>query len=237
MYKSEQVNELAAALSKAQGVMKPAIFDKSNPHFKSKYATLASIWDAIRKPLADNGLSVTQTTRMNGVGIILDTQLMHVSGQLISSEYPLVAGAPQAMGSSMTYARRYCLSAICGITADDDDDANEAQKATPRANPHVTTAEDINDHKVDYDQDGHPIENIPRGEDGIERLSKAMARPEYANLTADIKNAKALGDLEKWGRQNRNRVESLPLDWQEMLRGEYRTQQIALGWQPKETGL
>lgn len=238
---SEQINELATALAKAQGEMKAAVFNRMNPHFKNKYADLAAVWEAIREPLSKNGLSVTQTIEpINGIGLYLRTMLRHASGQWVSSLYPLPQAAKaQEFGSALTYGRRYSLSSLVGIAADEDDDANAAQNAktngkTVRENPHVTKSEDINEHQIAYDQDGHPVENIPRGEDGIERLSKAMARPEYANLLADIRNAKALNDLENWGRQNRNRVESLPLDWQEILRGEYRTRQVDLGWKSKE---
>ncbi len=245
---SEQISELATALAKAQGEMKAAAFNRVNPHFKNKYADLAAIWEAVRGPLSKHGLSVTQTEESYGNNdsefrLHLTTTLLHSSGQWIKSMRPLPLGVrPQEYGSALTYARRYSLASIVGIAADEDDDANTAQSAKTngktaqavRDNPHVTNPEDINEHQVSYNQDGHPVENIPRGEDGIERLSKAMARPEYANLLADIRNAKALNDLENWGRQNRNRVESLPLDWQEILRGEYRTRQIGLGWKSKE---
>ena len=124
------INELAAALAKAQGVMENATMNRVNPHFKSKYADLASVWDAVRKPLSENGLAVVQ--------IITDgklvTLLMHTSGQWVQSEYPLPPAArPQEMGSALTYARRYSLSAITGIAADEDDDANAAESSKQRA--------------------------------------------------------------------------------------------------------
>jgi hypothetical protein len=127
---SEQTNELNAALAKAQAVMKAAPFDKVNPHFKSKYATLASVVETIRKPLADNGLSYTQTTVILDTGLVLLTKLRHTSGQWVASEYPLRSGLkPQEMGSEITYARRYSLSSIVCIAADEDDDAEIAHKA------------------------------------------------------------------------------------------------------------
>lgn len=126
---SEQINELAAALAKAQGAMSNAKFDKENPHFHSRYATLAAVYDAIRAPLSANGLSTSQTTeaRENGdFGLV--TTLMHASGQYRSSWYPLpVSARPQEMGSALTYGRRYSLAAIVGISADEDDDGNAAQ--------------------------------------------------------------------------------------------------------------
>ena len=136
---SETTADLSASLAKAQAQMKAAAFNKVNPHFKNKYADLASVLDAIRKPLADNGLSVTQTTEIREGGFVLVTTLRHASGQWIGSEYPLPMGAkPQELGSALTYARRYSLSAIACIAADDDDDAEAAQAggqtaSTPKA--------------------------------------------------------------------------------------------------------
>jgi hypothetical protein len=126
---SEQTNELASSLAKAQAGMQAAKFDKTNPHFKNKYASLAAVIEAIRKPLADSGLSYTQTTEIREGGFVLVTTLRHASGQWIASEYPLPMGAkPQELGSALTYARRYSLSAIACIAADEDDDAEGARQ-------------------------------------------------------------------------------------------------------------
>jgi len=123
---SEQIAELAAALAAAQGMMENAVMNRVNPHFKSKYADLAAIFDAARKPLSANGLAIVQTI---GDGV-LHTRLLHTSGQWIASEHPLpMSGRPQEIGSALTYARRYSLSALIGIAADEDDDATGAEKA------------------------------------------------------------------------------------------------------------
>lgn len=124
-----ELNELAAALAKAQGELKNATLNKINPHFKSRYADLSAIIDATRATLAKHGLSVVQTTKVSEAGLSLETRLLHSSGQFIVGEYPLpmVTDKPQQMGSALTYARRYSLAAICGISADEDDDANAAQ--------------------------------------------------------------------------------------------------------------
>lgn len=125
---SEQTSDLSAALAKAQAETKAAAFDKVNPHFKNKYASLAAVIDAIREPFAKNGLSYTQTTEMREGGFVLVTSLRHASGQWIASEYPLpVSAKPQDLGSALTYARRYSLSAIACIAADEDDDAEGAR--------------------------------------------------------------------------------------------------------------
>ncbi len=134
MQKSETINELATALAKAQGQIQDAKKDSSNPFFKSHYADLASIWAACRKPLSDNGLSVVQTIEVKEGKRILESILFHSSGQWISSSLDLLAKeeTEQALGSAITYTRRYALSALVGISPDDDD--AEAAMARPFGN-------------------------------------------------------------------------------------------------------
>ncbi len=136
MNKSEAINELAAALSKAQGVIQDAKKDSSNPFFKSKYADLASVWNVCRKPLSDNGLSIVQTVETKEGKRIVETILLHSSGQYISSslELALKDESMQAIGSAITYARRYCLSAIVGICPDDDDGEESMGRNKPSDN-------------------------------------------------------------------------------------------------------
>lgn len=130
---SEQVNEVAAALAKAQGQIANATLNRINPHFKSKYADLASILDAIRKPLSENGLAPVQQIEVAEKGMLLRTTLLHSSGQWVATEYPLpMLGRPQEMGSLLTYARRYSLTALICTAADDDDDANAAESQGQR---------------------------------------------------------------------------------------------------------
>lgn len=126
---SETVGELAKALAKAQGDIAPAAMDRDNPFFKSKYATLTSLWESARKAIAANGLAVTQTTELFDNGdMVLITTLMHASGEWVRGAYPIkaVGGKPQELGSAMTYARRYAFGAILGLSSDDDDDGNAA---------------------------------------------------------------------------------------------------------------
>lgn len=126
MEQSDNIGELATALSKAQSQMVGAKKDSSNPYFKSTYADLSSVWDACRQPLTDNGLSVTQTSDILTEFpdyVVIFTQLNHSSGQWIRSKLAMkpVKNDPQAIGSCITYARRYSLSAIVGISPEDDD--------------------------------------------------------------------------------------------------------------------
>jgi len=137
--KSEQINELATALAKAQGAMTFASKDTTNPFYGKKYADLANVLEALRKPLSENSLSIVQgpehSTDHSTVSVT--TLLMHASGQWIETVLTLpvvrekkgegfvIANDPQAVGSAITYARRYAAAAMAGITQDDDD-ANSA---------------------------------------------------------------------------------------------------------------
>lgn len=139
---TENLKELATALAKAQAEMKNATLNKVNPHFKSKYADLAEIIDTTRETLAKHGLSVVQTTLVSDGVFVLRTTLLHTSGQFIHGDYPLpmVLDKPQAMGSALTYARRYSLAAIANISAEEDDDANAAQAEGKNIKP-ITAAQ------------------------------------------------------------------------------------------------
>lgn len=123
MEKSEQINELAAALSKAQGAIKGALKDTANPFFKSKYADLSSVWEACRDQLAANGLSVAQMPCETESGVMVETVLMHASGQWISNRFtmPVAKQDAQSVGSAITYSRRYALAAMVGVAPEDDD--------------------------------------------------------------------------------------------------------------------
>lgn len=134
MQQSENLNELALALSKAQGEISPAIKDSNNPFFKSKYADLNSIWSSARVPLSKNGLAIIQTTEKDPGGQLnLITTLVHASGQWVKSAMPVITTKTdiQSLGSALTYCRRYSLSAICGISTDEDDDG-EKSMARPK---------------------------------------------------------------------------------------------------------
>jgi hypothetical protein len=131
--RSEQVAELFGALAKAQAIMAGAKKDATNPHFKSKYADLASVWDACREALTANGLAVIQTTEPSeGAEVRVHTTLAHSSGQHISGviAIPVNKNDAQGYGSALTYARRYALAAMVGI-APADDDGNAASDARP----------------------------------------------------------------------------------------------------------
>lgn len=120
---SEQISNLMEALSKAQAIMQGAKEDSNNPYFKSKYADLTSIWEACRDPLTRNGLSIVQTIQFMGGERCLVSILGHSSGQWIKSVIPLRPSKEdiQALGSAITYCRRYSLAALVGVCPIDDD--------------------------------------------------------------------------------------------------------------------
>ena len=141
---------LSEALVAAQADIKNAALNKTNPHFKSKYADLSGIREALLPVFAKHGLTVAQLTDIRDGQLVLVTRLIHKSGESMDSVFPLVPErqTPQSMGSAITYARRYCLAAIGCISADEDDDgnaANDEAKTTKPAplyrNPEPTQAE------------------------------------------------------------------------------------------------
>ena len=129
MLKSESIKNIAAALSKFQAEITNSKNTAKNPFFNSLYSPLNEVLNHVRPILAKNGLSILQSPGGDGANIIISTLLMHESGEWIESE-PLVLKADKATaqgaGSAITYARRYALSAVLGISSDDDDDGNHA---------------------------------------------------------------------------------------------------------------
>jgi len=131
MKTSEQINEIAGALAKAQVGVKSALKDSVNPHFKSKYADLSAVKDAIGDCLSKNDIAVVQAHDILESGaVVLKTRLMHKSGQWLEGQYLVrpVKEDPQGYASATTYARRISLAAMVGVVADEDDDGNAASQ-------------------------------------------------------------------------------------------------------------
>lgn len=145
---SPTIAKLAGALAKAQGMMRSAAKDSANPFFRSKYADLDACWEAARAPLASNDLAVVQRVRISPGWVHMKTMLLHSSGEWMRdvSDWPVkkppkrgtdgkeyedttpdakpYVPTPQVLGSVISYARRYTLCALVGITAGEDDDGN-----------------------------------------------------------------------------------------------------------------
>jgi RNase H-fold protein (predicted Holliday junction resolvase) len=145
---SAEIDKLAGALAKAQGKITGALKDSANPFFKSKYADLASVWDACRASLSENELAVIQTTESDDSGVFVTTTLAHSSGQWVRSRLRLTPkdGTPQGMGSAITYGRRYALAAIVGVAQVDDD----GNAASGRAGT-VTDPKGEPEHRSNFD--------------------------------------------------------------------------------------
>jgi hypothetical protein len=127
MEKSETINNLAKALIDFQGRVQKIKKDAKNPFFKSNYASLSNIQDAISQPLVESGLAYSQMpSGVNG----LTTILIHAeSGEYLMESFIMPVSKPndpQAVGSAITYAKRYSLSGVLGLNIDDDDDGNKA---------------------------------------------------------------------------------------------------------------
>lgn len=133
-----QLTALLTALNKVQGELKPVEKSKSNPHFRSKYATLEDILEVAIPLLSKHGLVLIQSLAGTETSPTLETIIAHVSGQNIKSTAPLFCKelTSQGLGSAITYMRRYSLMAILGIsTTDEDDDGNRASKPVPQQKP------------------------------------------------------------------------------------------------------
>lgn len=136
MRQSEAINELAAALAKAQGAFvnpernrEVTVKTKTGGDYKFRYATFDAILDTVRAPLSANALALVQGVSTTEAGMVLTTKLLHGSGQWIEADTPVFYNEDraQAFGSGVSYAKRYAVAALLGITADEDDDGNNAE--------------------------------------------------------------------------------------------------------------
>lgn len=204
MHTSETINEIATALAKVQGLIKNPAKESENPHFKNRYADLSQGLNAVRPILSEHSIALVQMTRMDGELMMLDTRLVHSSGQWIESSYPVCKfpTRQQEAGSALTYARRYSLFALVGIAgADEDDDGNDAsreqtpapsrQAARPRPAPAAA-----------------PKNHLP-AEDSAKALRVLLG-------TMDM--CVSLDGLSGWAKDNKSAIERLQPDDQEQVR-------------------
>lgn len=129
MNKSDSIKNIAAALCKAQAELKNPSLDSVNPHFKSKFASLANIRNTITAVFTKHGLSMLQNVTSSDKAVGCSTMLLHESGEWMESDtiwVPVEKVTAQAFGSATTYARRYSESAFSNTVGDDDDDGNAA---------------------------------------------------------------------------------------------------------------
>jgi hypothetical protein len=148
--------ELFAALSKAQAEIKGAVKDSTNPHFKSRYADLESVIEAVKQPFFKFGLSFVQSVE----GDALVTTICHASGGTITSRVPLIIGKNdmQGVGSAITYARRYGLAAAAGVSQTDDDGVAACEAPRAMHSPAAKQWATVGDNKKPL-----PVEKVPEG--------------------------------------------------------------------------
>jgi len=149
MNKSESIGELSKALAKAQSQFTPVkrgtkvdFTTKAGAKIKYNYAPLSDVIESCIKALNDNELVIVQPTKVEDNNIIVETMLIHSSGEWLSGELCIRPSDhnPQSEGSALTYARRYSLSALLSIAADEDDDGEGAMKRTKKESKVVTEA-------------------------------------------------------------------------------------------------
>lgn len=186
---SEAIGELAKALAAAQAVMKAPTKGRSakiegkdgRAGYSYKYADLADVIECFREPLTKNGLALVQTMAPVDGHLVLTTKLLHSSGQWLASAYPVSAyQRPQEQGSAITYARRYAVTALLGIAAEDDDDGAAAQhgeKVERKPEPATGDAVVILDlaSKIGQQTGKHPDDIIKAASEFTGRDGKKMS--------------------------------------------------------------
>ena len=147
MEHSETIMQIAAAVVAAQAEMPLVLKTAENPFFKSKYADLAGCIETARPVLAKHGLGIVQSADCDGELAVVETLLLHVSGEWFKSRTALkpVKPDPQGMGSAITYARRYAYASIIGMAADDDDGNAASQAQQTQAKPRAVARQPVKD--------------------------------------------------------------------------------------------
>jgi hypothetical protein len=197
LQRSETIGELAKALAAANGHIKNPNLDAVNPHFKSRYASLGAIINAVRAPLAAQGISAVQTVSNDGGSVGVTTTLLHSSGEWMAetiwSALPDRATVQQ-LGSSITYLRRYSLAAITGIVGEEDDDGNagstgdrpeprktfkptEAKGAAPAAPKASAPPAKAAPAKAESAKDRIVSDAYPEEYAGVFKIMRVVARP------------------------------------------------------------
>ena len=207
MRTSESIEHLATAFANAQAELQNPPKNKTNPHFKSSYVDLADGLDAVRKTFAKHNLSFIQGTAVSDGIIVMNTRILHKSGQWIESEYPVSGfSKPQEMGSAMTYARRYSLFAMVGVAGEDDDDGNAAQASTESAQPAAVKKPAAKNAKPEMEPGLKPEDS--------EKVLKVFQ--------AGLKLADNDADLVRWAADNKDEIGKLLPAHRNQLLADYK---------------
>jgi hypothetical protein len=227
---SPAVEALAAALHAVQGQITGVLKDSRNPHFKTKYASLAAVLDTARPALQEAGLAVVQAPGPIHDGkLSLTTMILHgASGQWLRStgQIALTKQGPQETGSAITYARRYGLMSLLGLPAVDDD----AEEATERSTPEIKVTsgrQTVPDNPLPPPMPNPPL-SLPPATDplekyppGFEELGKKLGQCTSTGAILDFMKSKAVSDAQG---------SAAPEDWDKfyaMSREKYKTMEAA----------
>ena len=206
MNTSQTIGQIAGALSKAQAEIKNPAKDKTatipnkagGAGFKYSYSDFATALDSIRPVLTKHKIAFVQATRWEGNLVMLETRLIHESGEWLSNDYPVGnLGEPRTMGSALSYARRYSLFPMIGVQGEDDDDGEAARKIEPA-----------------------PVE---RDVFGLAQGTKGASpdRPAYDKMAIAIRSAPTLKALTEWQKNNHAEIDKLRPEWVDELRIEF----------------
>lgn len=193
VFHSDQITNLASALLKAQQEIGTVLKTATNPYFKSTYADLSAVIDAVKEPLNKHGIAFLQAVDKGESGEmpVIDTILLHESGQYLSTRTPVFCAKPndpQAFGSGITYSKRYALQALLGLPTEDDDgnaatakNGQSENKSKPEAKPKDDVTKLIDQAFFNY-----TTEHAPEVADGFAcdaKKFKEGLRKEFAALT------------------------------------------------------
>lgn len=174
MNRSESIAKIAAAIVKAQSVMGNAIKDAKNPFFKSSYANLNAVREAVLPAMNANGISVLQPTIQVDGKSFVETVLLHESGEFISSLTEVIvskANDAQQQGSGISYARRYGLQSLANIGSDDDDGETAVGRGNFKSSGNITVTTTNNVAKLEE----KPVESAPAASRGSFRKNAAKS--------------------------------------------------------------
>lgn len=192
MNKSESIKELSSAMANFAVALNGAVKDTANPFFKSKYADLSSVTDAIKAALGKTGLSYVQVSHDVNGGVAIETVILHASGEWLSTgavSVPASKQDAQGYGSALTYARRYSLAMAFGV-APEDDDGNAAAKAAPqKAATKPITPNDAGKElweTAEADQKSFLVDCLTAVRDALETSPENASQAFYSGLKMDM---------------------------------------------------
>lgn len=203
MEHSDTINQIAAAVIAAQGEMGSAKKTADNPFYKSKYADLAGVVETARPVLAKHNLGVVQSADCDGDMAVVETMLVHASGEWFKSRTVLKPSKadPQGMGSAVTYARRYAFMAIIGLAAEDDDGnaASQSNGTVRQAQPVSRPAGRTNEVQMGAKRKAYFAQAAKLGVDGEtakETVKIMFGLEHFADATLEQLRT-ALGDMKE----------------------------------------